>query len=56
MGAVKPPNEKGEFTIDVRSMPPIRTLAFKDRLGFGGIARFVVALTRSRASVSAPRR
>jgi AraC family transcriptional regulator len=38
MGAVNPPNDQGEFTIDFRSTPPIRTLAFKERLGLGGIA------------------
>ena len=37
MGAVKPPNEQGEFTIDFRSTPPIRALVFKDRLALGGI-------------------
>ena len=38
MRAVKPPNDQGDFTIDFRSTPPIRTLAFKERLGLGGIA------------------
>ena len=37
MGAVKPPNEQGDFTIDFRSTAPIRTLSFKNRLGLGGI-------------------
>jgi len=36
MGAINPPNDQGEFTIDFRSTPPIRTLTFKDRLGLGG--------------------
>ena len=38
MGAINPPNDQGEFTIDFRSTTPIRTLTFKDRLGLGGIA------------------
>jgi hypothetical protein len=37
MGAVKAPKSQDEFTIDFRSTPPIRILAFKDRLGLGGI-------------------
>ena len=37
MGAVKSPNDQGEFTIDFRSTPPIRALVFKDRLALGGI-------------------
>ena len=37
MESVKPPKDQ-EFTIDFRSTPPIRALAFKDRLGLGSIA------------------
>ena len=37
MGAVKSPNDQGEFTIDFRWTPPIRALVFKDRLALGGI-------------------
>jgi AraC family transcriptional regulator len=37
MGALNPPNDQGEFTIDFRSTPPIRALVFKDRLALGGI-------------------
>ena len=51
MGAVKSPNDQGEFTIDFRSTPPIRALVFKDRLALG-----VVALARLRAYVSTPRK
>jgi AraC family transcriptional regulator len=38
MGTVKPPNNQGELTIDFRSRPPMRILAFKDRLELGSIA------------------
>jgi len=38
MGWVKPPKGQDESTIDFRSTPAIRTLAFKDRLGFGAVA------------------
>jgi len=38
MGWVKPPKGQDESTIDFRLTPAIRTLAFKDRLGFGAVA------------------
>ena len=42
------PNDQGEFTIDSRSTTPIRALASVV------LYSFVVALTRSRASVAVP--
>jgi AraC family transcriptional regulator len=38
MGAIKPPNGEDAFSIDFKSTPTSRTIAFKDQLGFGAVA------------------
>src|SRR6185437_6138421 len=37
MGSIKPPNGEDAFSIDFKSTATSRTIAFRDRLGFGAV-------------------